>query len=287
MQVREWEFRTVRVGDIAELPWKLGDRCLLLWELGLNPYRNTEEELCEVLEKTLRRRDILEICFRYSSCRAFYEAFVEGRTPFAERDPILFCEYEEKYWVVEGKHRVCLAIRAGVGSLEARVRRMRDDSMLLLPPEGGPGCFRFACTYPAKPGGRESARGTVGYLWAGPPAGEFLGWSSFRWGDWLDDSSDTGGEWVELLPGLRYRVSVNREKAGFFRRAERFQVEAEVVVVPGHKKTKIWLLEMPVSEAPIFRRTACCPRSFRTLYRCGRWRRGHLYDLSRLRLRWL
>ncbi|MEZ0535976.1 hypothetical protein ACAG39_01865 [Caldicellulosiruptoraceae bacterium PP1] len=44
--------KAINVSDIVEFPTELGNRCLLLTELGLNPYIHTEEEILEALEKT-------------------------------------------------------------------------------------------------------------------------------------------------------------------------------------------------------------------------------------------
>ncbi|RPF49563.1 hypothetical protein EDD75_0380 [Thermodesulfitimonas autotrophica] len=274
------ELRVVRVADIAEFPTELGNRCSLLPELGLNAYYNSEEELLEALTKSARKPGSLDICLRNSRCRRFYEAFREGRTPFSDKDPICLLEHGGRYWVVEGKHRVCLAMRAGVENLEAFVYHLKEDTESLLPHKGKPERFRFYLSFSLGSRGPEEVRGSVAYLWVQSPPGVIPGRFDFR-GAWLDASQDTRGRWTELFPGLRYRVLANKElkKQGFFRRRERYFVESEVAVEPDHAKTKVWLTE--VSAAEVLGPQLAGPPSFRTVYRFGCWRRGHLLRLSR------
>jgi hypothetical protein len=83
---------------------------------------------------------------------------------------------------------------------------------------------------------------------------------------------------------MRGGVTGNKSvKCGLFRRREQHFVESEVLIEPGHPKTKIWLLEVPAAEVLSF--CLGTPLSLRTLYRYGCWRRHHLIGLSRLRLR--
>lgn len=275
------ELRVIRVIDIAEFPTELGNRCSLLPELGLSAYWNTEEELLEALTESARQPGALDICLRSSRCRRFYEAFREGRTPFGDKDPIRLLEYGGRYWVVEGKHRVCLAMRAGVENLEASVYYLEEDTESLLPHEGKPGRFRFCLSFFLGFGGPEEIRGSVAYLWVHSPPGTIPGRFDFR-GAWLDAPQSTVGRWTELFPGLRYRVSANKElrKRGFFRRREQYFVESEVAIEPDHAKTKVWLME--ASAAEVLGPQLAGPPSFRTVYRFGCWRRGHLKQLSRM-----
>ncbi len=274
--VQRPELCVVRVADIAEFPTELGNRCLLLRELGLNAYRNTEEEVSEALIESARRPECLEICLKSSRCQEFLAAFEEGRTPFSERDPIRLLEHGGRYWATEGKHRVCLAKRAGVESLEALVYHLEEDTESLLPHEGEPGRYWFRSSFSF--GSLKDARGTMAYLWVHSPPDAVTGRFDFR-GAWLDVSQETEGSPVELFPGLRYQVLIRREyeKKGFFRRQERLVIESEVLIERDHPKTKVWLLEVPAAE--VFARSA---PSFRTVYRRGRWRRGHFLQLSRL-----
>lgn len=275
------ELRAVRVADVAEFPTELGNRCLLLQELGLSAYRNTEEELLEALTESARQPGMLRTCLRSSRCRRFYEAFREGRTPFGDKDPIRLLEHGGRYWVVEGKHRVCLAMRAGVESLDALVFHLEEDTESLLPPEGGPGRFCFRFSFSLGPRGPGEIRGSVAYLWVQSPPRALPGRFDFK-GAWLDALHDTGGGWTEVFRGLQCRVSAGKEleRRGFFRRRERFAVESEVVVAPDHAKTRIWLVE--VAAAEVLGPRLAGPPSFRTVFRFGCWRRRHLKELERM-----
>lgn len=271
------EFKTVRVADIAEFPTELGNRCLLLLELGLNAYRNTEEELLDALTESALNPACLEICLKSSRCRGFFEAFEKGRTPFRERDPIRLLEYGGRHWAAEGKHRVCLAKRSGVETLEAVVHHLAEDTESLLPHEGEPGRYRFSFVLSLTPRGRLEAKGTMICLWAEGPPNMISGKFSFQ-GAWLDISRDTGGSLVEVFPGLQYRVLVQKgHKASLFRRRPATAVEAEVLIGADHPRAKIWLAEAPAGD--ILRLDAS---SFRTVYRRGCWRRRNLRQMCRM-----
>jgi hypothetical protein len=268
------ELHTVKVGDIVEFPIMLGNRCLLLQELGFNAYWNTEEELLEALSGSASNPKMLEICLSYSPCRRFWEEFGQGRTPFIKSDPIRLTKYGNRYWISEGKHRVCLAKRAGVESLEAFVYCLQKDTMSLLLPEGTPGRFRFSCTI-----GNRKFQGTIAYLQVHIPHGlmrfDPVGFQSI----WLDVGRDTSGQFVKIMPGVEYRVSTmkKRKKLGLFRQQDEFCVESEVIISPGHPKTKVWLLQASANDVFNFNSP-----SFRTIYRRGCWRQGHLLSLSRV-----
>ncbi len=268
------ELHTVRVKNIVEFPTELGNKCLLLQELGLNAYWNTEEELLEVLSSSASNPKMLEICLSYSPCRRFWEEFKQGRTPFVKNDPIRLTKYGDRYWVSEGKHRVCLAKRAKVESLEALVYCVQKDTMSLLPPEGEPGRFCFSYSVAER-----KFQGTIVYLQVHVPNGLFefslTGLHSF----WLDIVAGTSDTFVNIVPGVEYRISSTKRriKTGLFRHQKVLTVESEVIISPEHPKTKVWLLQAPASEVFNFNSP-----SFRTVYRRGCWRQGHLLNLSRL-----
>lgn len=283
VQSQKPEPRIVKVSDIVEFPTELGNRCLLLPKLGLNAYWNSEEEVLKALTESAKNPETLNICLTYSRCQKFWEMFKRGSTPFVERDPIRLLEYEGRFWVAEGKHRVCFAKRAGIENLEAVVYNLKEDTESLLMPEGEPGRYCFSSSFSLSSRGSEDARGTLAYLWVSSPRGVFPGIFDFR-GAWLDVSQSTGGSLIELFPGLQYRVLVHRklERRGFFKRMERLVVESEVRIRSDHPKTKVWLLEIPAAEVSIMRSAA---PSFRTVYRFGCWRRAHLKQLSQAWLR--
>lgn len=275
------EHCTVKVQDITEFPTELGTRCLLLQELGLNPYSETEEVLLEALTESAGRPSSLDICLGSSRCRKFFQVFQEGLTPFADRDPIRLLEYGGKYWAVEGKHRVCLAKRSGVEALEAEVYHLAEDSMPLLPPVGEPGrfSFRFSCIF--GPRGAEEVSGETALLWVKHP-GLLLG--TFGFGHWvqLGPGRNTAGEWEEVLPGVHYRVSVEKklERQAFFRRREVLTVESEVEIAPEHPKTKIWLLGLPAKGLMGLAAWNSGPPRLTTVYRRGCWRKHHARQLE-------
>jgi len=272
------ERRVVRVADIVEFPTALGSRCALLRELGLSAYRDTEEELLDALTRSAEDPRWLEVCLTDSRCRAFWDVFQQGRTPFAEFDPVRLHEHGGRYWVVEGKHRVCLAKRAGVKELEAVVYPLAEDVLSLLPRQGEPGCFRFRFTCQRRGRKVEGARGEVAFLWVEDPELS----ESFAGGQvWLTASQDTGGRFREVVPGLRYRVSVARKRLCWrpFCSREEIAVDAEVVVAEGHRRTKIWLMTVRAAEVPGLGAGFAGPPAFETVYRFGCWRRGHLRQL--------
>ncbi|WP_422445320.1 hypothetical protein [Thermoanaerobacterium sp. DL9XJH110] len=275
---KEPELRTVRVADIVEFPTELGNRCLLLHELGLNAYLNTEEELFSALTESARHSEYLNICLQHSRCRAFWNMFKKGITPFNERDPIRLIEHGGRYWVIEGKHRVCLAKRAGVESLEAYIWPLQEDMESLLSPEGNPGHFQFH--YSLTLGNRQQAQGEAAILWVSSPHGIPLTRFDFS-PVLLDARQDTEEKLITLFPGLIYRVSVTimTKRLGIFQRRELLSVKSEVFIEPNHKKTKIWLLKVPAEEALSLRPAGLLPLT--TVYRFGCWRQHHLNRLSR------
>lgn len=269
----------VKVADIVELPTKLGSRCALLRTIGLDCYHNTEEELFDALTESAKCPEKLKICLEDSRCQAFWEKFQQGHTPFIDRDPVRLFEYGGKYWVVEGKHRACLAKRAGVETLEAIVHHLDEDTMTVLPSLGQPGHFSFCYSQVADFRSKKQISGNMAFLCVDHPdvtAKLFFGLIR------LDDSQDTEGEWREIIPGICFRISVEEKRQGllFFKRKS-LKVQSEVTISPGHLKTKIWLLQlsMPVKmpQAPIEELSP-----FQTVYRFGRWRRGHLRWLAHI-----
>ncbi len=267
------ERKTVNVKDIAEFPTALGSRCALLYQLGFDAYINSEEELLEVLTESAKHPEQLQLCLRDSRCRAFWEGFKAGRTPYADLDPIRLKEYGGRYWAVEGKHRVCLAKRAGIETIEAMVRHLRGDSMTLLSPEGQPGRFSFRATFTASLGRLKRVEGSVGFLWVEQP--NFCEDEPFTRA-WLDASLDTRGKWVDVLPGVRYRIAIGRKHKGwlYWPWKQKSVMESEVEIRPDHAKAKIWLLQVPVAD--VFK---AAPLPFVTLYRYGCWRRHHFEEL--------
>lgn len=276
--LKKAEFRIVNVSDIVEYPTELGNRCLLLRQMGLNPYFNTEEEIMDALTESAEHPEHLETCLKYSRCQAFWNSFKEGKTPFVDRDPIQLDEYGGRYWVVEGKHRVCLAKRAGVKSLQAYVWHLPEDSESLVPNEGKPGHYRFLYTYPL--GRATEAKGDAAILWVKNPTGAIMP----RWFGHhpvlLGMLQDTKGEYVSPFPGFSYCINAAwmTRKAGIFRKQEFLSVETEIKIEEDHQKTKIWLITIPAREAFSLHPAGLLP--LKTIYRFGCWRKHHAKLLS-------
>lgn len=137
-----------------EQPIDLGNRCTLLNHFGMQPYWHTEEEVSEFLEDAFADKDTLPLCLR-SRCGEFYQRYLRGETPYFERDPVMLVGHQGKFWVEEGKHRVCLAKRMRIRHIQVLVRDLDKDYYNLLPGTGQPGIFKneyFFCRgeYPEK-----------------------------------------------------------------------------------------------------------------------------------------
>ncbi len=267
------EFRIVNVDDIVEYPTELGNRCLLLRQLDLNPYFNTEEEIMDALTESTEHPEHLEICLKYSRCQAFWDSFKERKTPFTDRDPIQLYEYGGRYWVVEGKHRVCLAKRAGIEKLQAYVWHLPEDSESLFPNKGKPGQYRFRYDYPLDR--TVEAQGDAAILWVKNLTGAIMPRWLSHYPVLLGMQQDTKGEYVSLFPGFLYCINAKRaaRKTGIFRRQEFLSVETEIRIEEGHKKTKIWLITIPACKVFSLRPAGLLP--LKTVYRYGNWRKHH------------
>lgn len=271
----EADLRTVRVSSIVEMPTELGNRCLLFQKLGLNAYWNTEEELMDALTKSIDDKTCLDVCLKSSRCQAFWELFQQGITPFNKKDPIRLSEYGGRYWVVEGKHRVCLAKRARVEKIDAYIWPLAEDVKSLLPLEGELGSYQFEHLIGID--GNLRINGETAILWVDSPHG--LPPSRFAFSAApLSVRQDTSGKLVEIFPGLKYRVVVKEvlKKVGIFQRQKFLSVRSEVIVEANHKKTRIWLLSGPAKEVL----SSQPAPSIKTLYRFGCWRKHHKKLLS-------
>lgn len=273
------ELKIVQVKDIPEFSSWLGNRCTLLSHYGLFPYRNTEEEICEFLEQSAKDPKMLNICLK-SRCGEFYRYFQRGDTPFMESDPIYLEEYGGKYWVSEGKHRVCLAKRMGVKTISAFVYHLSDDFYSLLPQIGEPGRYQALFSYDPSDG-RAKAEGTVLLLMV-YDIDKICHHLQSRLV--FDEYRDTSGSMKTILEGIRYRVKVVKETSRrlFSRSQTKVTVTSEVAIESDHKKTKIWLLEIPANlldsvalhderlyDAQLY-------GGAKSIYRYGRWRKINL-----------
>jgi hypothetical protein len=275
------DFQTIRLTDIVEFPTELGTRCLLLLEMGLSAYWNTEEELLAALTESSLDPSSLDVCLKSSRCRGFFDTFMQGDTPFKDRDPIRLLEHNGRYWALEGKHRVCLAKRAGIQTLDALVYQMPTDTESLLSDEGEPGRYQFSFSLKENFTGQVEAQGTIAYLWIKYPPGMPPGKIGLQ-GIWLDISKDTGGALRTVFQGLQYRVSVKKEhqKRSLFN--QNWQklfatIEVEVFIQADHLKTKIWLTGWQAGRPPQLNTLP-----FWSMYRRGCWRQKDFEQISRL-----
>ena len=283
MLIQEPIVKTIPVADIAEYPTDLGRHCLLLTTLGVCTYTETEEEIMQHLELTAKNLACLDICKKDSRCGKVYQKFMEGdKSPFAAKDPIKLIEYNGKYRVSEGKHRVCLAKRAGIKEIEGYVWSIEEDPYTLLPPKQN---YRtFEASYYNEVPGRYPANmvGKMLVLWHDsiPFIGKATRFSFTPLG--LNIDADTQGEWKEAVLGVKYRVTVTQkykhpllDKLLFREPRQRFTVFSEVSISNDHANTRIWLMELCMSN---FKHgyTAITTGNTETLFRTGLWRKKDL-----------
>lgn len=263
----------VDVSQIVEFPTQMGNKCRLLERFGLNSYLDTEEAIYECLTSTAEDRRNLEYCLQ-NGCSAFYEEYLKGNTPFKNKDPIRLIKYQGKYWVVEGKHRVCLAKRLGIEKIEANVASSREDQSL-LELVGEPGKFQSTYTV-TEQRGKVNFSGETLCLWVFPPARE-VPWdiaAVFSFGQilWLTRHTCKGNNLADFVPGIDYAIRVKEKKTGFwFNRKKTIQVQV-TVHIETHPKTKVWLLRFKVDNSLVVFQ----PSENATLYRRGMWRKYHL-----------
>ncbi|ERM91507.1 hypothetical protein O163_10050 [Caldanaerobacter subterraneus subsp. yonseiensis KB-1] len=267
----EPKIEIVKMENIKEYPTQLGNRCKLLRELGLNPYVDTEEEIMEALTEAAETPEYLDICMKSSHCSGFWKKFSVGETPFFKEDPVQLLKYQDVYWVVEGKHRVCFAKRTGVKEIKAHIYELSDDGKVLLPEIGTPG--RFAFDYMEVFSSRQEGEKAV--LWLKDVKDLRLIELSWKPAV-LDKRFDTKGEFVELVKGVKVSVSV-KEKTKIFSLKKTIQVHTEIIIEPDHKKTKIWLLKIPAGKPFSLEKADAINKN--TLYRYGCWRKHHLEEL--------
>lgn len=278
----EYIEKIINVDDIQEFPTELGSRCLLLTKLNLNAYRNTEEEILEALEKTAQDPNYLKICLESSRCRGFYEEFREGKTPFFEYDKIKVAEFEGKYWVTEGKHRVCMAKRIGIEKIKAVVYQLKEDIYSRLPHVGEPGNYKFYFrkeTIFSEPFPKSVSKGEIALLWLGMVKDEYIHVGTYlplplHW------TFDRSREWIELIEGVRVKVKTISKKESKSKVIS--EIESEVVIEPNHRKTRIWLISARVKneDSNIFN-TPLSDLELSTLYRTGCFRKMHENILGR------
>lgn len=265
------ERRAVRVADIEEYPTALENRCLLLRQLGLDTYRCTDEELLDALNESAKHPENLDICKNNSRCGAFWDKLQQGVTPFFERDPIRLEEYNGRYWVNEGKHRVCMAKRCGAERIDAYVWKLGEDERTLLPVIGNAGHYSFRCEY--SPKGLRRAKGDIAVLWVQSPHDYPA--SRFDFGPIaLDTRLSTQGKLHTVFPGLSYSVTASHECSMPFGLKKRYIIQSDVAIEPGHTRTRIWLMRGLTENVLV--RPPVEVSQISTEYRFGCWRNHHL-----------
>lgn len=282
----EYIEKVIDVADIQEFPTELGSRCLLLSKLNLNAYCNTEEEILEALETTAKDPEYLKICLEYSRCRGFYEQFKDGKTPFFEQDKIKVAEFEGKYWVTEGKHRVCMAKRMGIEKIRAAVYQLKEDVYSRLSQVGNPGNYKFYFrkeTISSDFFTESVSEGEIALLWLGMVKDKYLHLGTYlpiplHW------TFNNSKEWIELVDGIKVKIETNfEEKANLFgKRTAIVEIKSEVVIEPNHKKTRVWLFSVKTRDknSNIFT-TPLSELELSTLYRTGCFRKMHESVLNR------
>ncbi|MEZ0536014.1 hypothetical protein ACAG39_02055 [Caldicellulosiruptoraceae bacterium PP1] len=268
----EKEVKIIKVEDIAEYPTELGNRCLLLRELGLNPYRNTEEEIIEVLNETASQPKYLDICLKYSRCQYFWKEYQKGDTPYFERDSIIVDEYMGKYWAYEGKHRICLAKRAGIKEIKAVVYKMDKDYYTMLNSIGEANHYQFHSEIIQ--GEKIQYKGEIGALWLGKVEDLRIRASS-SYPLLLNEECNTKGEWIEIVKGVKFKTNIEKKKKkiSLFTTKDVFSINTEIIIEREHRKTRIWLMSVPMSKEIYYVPLGII--GFTTLYRHGCWRKHH------------
>ena len=239
-------FQEIQVKNIVKHPTLLGERCKLLKINGLSTYAETEETLTHALKSI--NDNAIDICIGSSHCSGFYKGFINETTPFIDKDPIVLLGYRGKYIVMEGKHRVCMAIRLGIKTIKAIVREEKTGWFIPLPEIIVYGEHNF--TYPAtvKSGER------MVFLWVqGKP---FVS-TGFEYLKALDSRMCTKEK--QVLNGLSYNVSMNFRKVFLKKRLE---TNLTVTISPDCERAKIWLIERKNNK-------------IRTVCRLGLWEERH------------
>ncbi|MCL1996835.1 MAG: hypothetical protein FWG63_11560 [Defluviitaleaceae bacterium] len=265
----ETRLTAVNVSQIAEYNTQLGTRCAVLDYYGLNAYTDTEEALKHALDESANDAQMLEICKNLCRCKAFWQSYQKGVTPFLDEEPIRMLQENGKYWVIEGKHRTCMAKRSGVKTMQAIVFKSNQVGRELLPSCIRYGNYEFSYTHNLLIG---SKRGTYAFLWLRK---KYFEDDEFKKAQMLTSAFNTNAKEVELADGLHYSVSVIKK---LFHRT----VTVTVKIKPIHEHIGIWLMSVPVDE---FRQSKKISETkIKTHYRKGCWRKYHLDEFIEFRL---
>ncbi|HCC35334.1 MAG TPA: hypothetical protein DEQ02_06745 [Ruminococcaceae bacterium] len=268
----QYEYTThmVQVAHIAEYPTALGNTCKLLKDKGLSTYHDTEEAIMSILENTASDSSNLHVCMGSSHCGTFFREYSQGKTPFIEKEPIKLVEYGGRYWVAEGKHRICAAKQYGIQKVEAQIYPLEKDWYTCIAEINVPGSCRFSHTF-VRGGG---AHGEIAILWVVSPK-EFKPRAfDSSYALRLDESMNTNGKKVELFPGLSYSIACRVRRHGLIKRRYVVSVDVEVAIEPIRCLTKIWLMKGPAKA--LHYGDCVTAENLDTVFRVGLWRNIHL-----------
>lgn len=260
----------VEVSKIVEYNPKLDDRCYLLARAGMNTDVCSEEDVVGFLEWAEKDEECLKFCCDDSRCSAFLSPLRSGTTPFADIDPVVLLEQGNKYWVLEGKHRVCLAKRAGIRYIDAQVQHIDTCEPIFepLPRLGEPSKYEFS----AVKIGRKIYGNLVELLaeqsWDPVIHKRIMKRMALNNGSIL-----TTGR-MEDVPGVQ--VSVREESHKYWTK-----YLATIEVKPNHVNTKIWLYTR--KNNPKQTRKSV----LKTVYRRGLWRKYDEYSITQGGMPWL
>jgi hypothetical protein len=220
---------------------------------------HSEEELAGALQDSTRDRKLLAVCLQ-SECGQLLYQLLTGSSSREEDSRIVLAEYQGNYWVLRGRHRVCVAKRFGIPVVKAEVKLLPDDGCAILPELGQAGEFR--AEYRPRTGAGE-------WLWLRVCAHDGMMEGGMLQNIALGADSQAEGQ-ATVLAGISVRqevVALQRFSVFKFGRDSRV-VRSSVRIDAGHPKTKVWLAKIWVRKG--------VPRSVVNLYRRGRWRRRDL-----------
>jgi len=230
---------------------------------GYNPSTDSEEELLAELLRCKNDADSHEICKNSSHCSAFWIYLQQGLTPFMDKDPIKLDEFNGKFRVAAGKHRVCTALRMGIEEIDADVYQT-SGLKHLISSSGEPGTFHFKHSFIT--GIQKLKRGDYAVLWLNfhnrkPPDG----YDSVP--IIINSLHNTFGEPVDIISGVSICVRVQQFLCYVV-------VNVQVTIAPNHANVALWLLRANSSQLRELATVGIW--ELETLYRKGCWRGHHI-----------
>ncbi len=276
-----YDLEKVWVKDIAEYPDTFGGNCTLLKKNGLNVYQNTEEEIVSFLEATAQNPDNINICTSERQCRNILEG-LKNHVKFQEQ-PIKLSKYKGICWVIEGKHRVCMAKRAKIDWVWANVCVVKNDDIgnnrIILP-----SIKSGEHLHVVKEIRQINQENYFLYqeelvLWMDIPdyVDAFTGLHTIK----LNFLPDTNGwELIQKgVEGIYYNKTTYTEKTSLFSflkfwSEEKKKIKIEIKILPDHTNTKIWLMSIPIKDGKKQL------DKIENIYRHGLWRNHHLKKIN-------